>query len=180
MEEAKTGSEWLGLLRPFARPNGKKAIIQLIDTLLPYCALIILMYITIRLDAPMWITLLLGIPAGAFMVRSFILFHDCCHGSFVASRSALDWIGRLLGFLTFTPYGEWRHSHGLHHFGGRLRGDMALLRPPPPPSHSQLQSPRLPGRGARAAPEESPDDRAQREVSPSQSLGRGGEASHRL
>ncbi|MGA2547176.1 MAG: fatty acid desaturase [Rectinemataceae bacterium] len=115
MGKAKTASEWLGLLRPFARPNGRKALIQLIDTLLPYCALIILMYLTIRLDAPMWITLLLGIPAGAFMVRAFILFHDCCHGSFIESSSGLDWIGRLLGFLTFTPYGEWRHSHGLHH-----------------------------------------------------------------
>jgi omega-6 fatty acid desaturase (delta-12 desaturase) len=107
--------EWTGLLRPFARPSSRKAIVQLIDTILPYGALILIMNLTVRFGLPFWVTLLLGIPAGAFMVRAFILFHDCCHGSFVGSRRALDAIGRILGFITFTPYGEWRYSHGLHH-----------------------------------------------------------------
>jgi acyl-lipid omega-6 desaturase (Delta-12 desaturase) len=115
MDSTAIKPEWTGLLRPFAQPSYRKAIIQLIDTLLPYGALILIMNLSVRLGLPAWVTLLLGIPAGAFMVRAFILFHDCCHGSFVGSRRALDYIGRVLGFITFTPYGEWRYSHGLHH-----------------------------------------------------------------
>jgi len=113
--EMESGNEWVALLRPFARPSTRKAVIQLIDTLLPYVAMLALMYLTILWQAPLWLTLLLAIPTGGFMVRTFILFHDCAHGSFVASRPALDWIGRVLGFITFTPFGEWRYSHGLHH-----------------------------------------------------------------
>ena len=115
MDLKKNEPEWLSRLRPFAKPSLRKALVQLVDTLLPYGALLLLMYLTIRWGGPVWVTLLLGIPSGAFMVRAFILFHDCVHGSFVPSRRAMDWIGRVLGFLTFTPFGEWRYSHGLHH-----------------------------------------------------------------
>lgn len=62
--------EWMGLLRPFARPSSRKAIIQLLDTILPYGALILLMNLSIRYGLPAWVTLLLSIPAGAFMVRA--------------------------------------------------------------------------------------------------------------
>jgi omega-6 fatty acid desaturase (delta-12 desaturase) len=115
MEERKADPEWLPRLRPFARPILWKALVQLVDTVLPYGAVLLLMYLTIRWGAPAWVTLLLGIPSGALMVRVFILFHDCAHGSFVPSRTAMEWIGRFLGFLTFTPFGEWRYAHGLHH-----------------------------------------------------------------
>jgi len=115
MNSAIDGPAFTKLLRPYARPNTRKAVIQLLDTLLPYGAILSLMYGTIRWGAPVWVTFLLGIPAGALMVRTFILFHDCAHGSFVESRAARDWIGRFLGLLTFTPFGEWRYAHGLHH-----------------------------------------------------------------
>jgi acyl-lipid omega-6 desaturase (Delta-12 desaturase) len=110
-----SGPEWTALLRPFARPSAGKAVIQLLDTLLPYGATLVLMYLTILWGAPVWATMLLGIPAGALMIRAFILFHDCAHGSFLESRTALTWIGRFLGLLTFTPFGEWRYAHGIHH-----------------------------------------------------------------
>jgi omega-6 fatty acid desaturase (delta-12 desaturase) len=115
MDSTARGPEWIKLLRPFARPDLRKALIQLMDTLLPYGAMLVLMYQTIRWCAPVWVTFLLGIPAGALMMRTFILFHDCAHGSFVDSHAAMDWIGRGLGFLTFTPFGDWRYAHGLHH-----------------------------------------------------------------
>ena len=115
MDSTVSGPEWTKLLKPFAIPNTKKALIQLLDTLLPYGAMLVIMYLTIRWGAPIWVTFLLGIPAGALMVRSFIIFHDCVHGSFVKSRAALDWIGRFLGLMTFTPFGEWRWAHGQHH-----------------------------------------------------------------
>ena len=64
---------------------------------------------------PVWVTLLLALPTGAFLVRIFIFFHDCCHGSYLASRKAMHVVGAVLGFLVFTPFGQWRHSHGIHH-----------------------------------------------------------------
>jgi acyl-lipid omega-6 desaturase (Delta-12 desaturase) len=115
MDNTAAKPDWVKLLRPFAEPNLRKAVIQLVDTILPFWALLAIMYLTILRGAPAWATWLLGIPAGAFMMRTFIIFHDCVHGSFVRSRAALTWIGRILGFMTFTPFGEWRYSHGLHH-----------------------------------------------------------------
>ena len=115
METAAGKAEWSALLRPFAKPHAGKAAIQLIDTLVPYAAALVLMYLTLRWGLPYWVTALLAIPAGAFMVRSFILFHDCTHGSFLESRFAMTWIGRLLGLMTFTPFGQWRYAHGVHH-----------------------------------------------------------------
>ncbi|GAB1482080.1 fatty acid desaturase DesE [Treponema sp.] len=110
-----TDPVWLSRLVPFAKPSSKRALIQLVDTVPPYLALLSLMYLTIRWGVPLWVTLALSIPAGLFLVRSFILFHDCCHGSFLKSRRGMDVLGTALGILTFTPYADWRRSHGIHH-----------------------------------------------------------------
>ncbi|GAC1582444.1 MAG: fatty acid desaturase [Sphingomicrobium sp.] len=59
--------------------------------------------------------LLLTVPAGAFLLRLFLIQHDCGHGSFFRTRAANDWTGRLIGVLTFTPYDYWRKSHAIHH-----------------------------------------------------------------
>jgi omega-6 fatty acid desaturase (delta-12 desaturase) len=62
-----------------------------------------------------WLTLLLAFPAAGFMVRMFIIFHDCCHGSFFKSRQANAIVGNIMGVLTLTPYDHWKHSHAVHH-----------------------------------------------------------------
>ncbi len=62
-----------------------------------------------------WLTLLLAIPTAGFMVRTFIIFHDCGHGSFFKSRKGNDIMGFITGILTLTPYYEWRHTHAVHH-----------------------------------------------------------------
>ncbi len=62
-----------------------------------------------------WISLLLVVPAAGFLVRLFMIQHDCGHGSFFRSKWLNDWIGRVLGVLTFTPYDFWRHTHAVHH-----------------------------------------------------------------
>lgn len=85
---------------------------------------------------PVWTTLLLAVSAEAFLVRLLFFFHDCCHGSYLPSRKAMDALGSVLGVLTFTPYGEWRHSHGIHHSTHAT-------------PDSQLQSPGVPGRHPR-------------------------------
>jgi omega-6 fatty acid desaturase (delta-12 desaturase) len=57
----------------------------------------------------------LALVAGGILVRVFILFHDCCHGSFFASRRANTILGYASGILTFTPFADWRYAHNLHH-----------------------------------------------------------------
>jgi omega-6 fatty acid desaturase (delta-12 desaturase) len=67
------------------------------------------------LDVSVWITLALAIPAAGFLLRTFIVFHDCAHGSFLPSKRANLWLGRFTGLLVFQPFGNWRHNHAVHH-----------------------------------------------------------------
>lgn len=67
------------------------------------------------LEVSYWLTLLLAIPTAGFLVRIFIIQHDCGHGSFLRSRRAMDWVGSLCGVLTLVPYHDWRKSHAIHH-----------------------------------------------------------------
>jgi len=62
-----------------------------------------------------WLALLLAVPASAFLVRLFMIQHDCGHGAFFRNRFANDWIGRAAGVLTFTPYDFWKRTHAVHH-----------------------------------------------------------------
>jgi omega-6 fatty acid desaturase (delta-12 desaturase) len=62
-----------------------------------------------------WIAMLLAIPAAGFLVRLFMIQHDCGHGAMFTSRQANNWVGRVLGIFTLTPYDFWKHSHALHH-----------------------------------------------------------------
>ncbi len=106
---------WVSGLKKFEKPNAGKAAVQLIDTLIPYLALLVLMYLTMRWGLPYWITFLLAVPAGALLVRIFIFFHDCGHGSYVASELGRQIIGNITGVLTFSSFANWRHEHGIHH-----------------------------------------------------------------
>ena len=62
-----------------------------------------------------WLCLLLAVPAAGFLVRLFMIQHDCGHGAFFQPRLANDWVGRVLGVLTLTPYDFWRRTHAIHH-----------------------------------------------------------------
>jgi acyl-lipid omega-6 desaturase (Delta-12 desaturase) len=86
---------------------------QLVNTLVPYAALWYLMYLSLRVS--WWLALPLAVLAGGFLVRAFIIFHDCTHGSFFPSRRANDILGFITGVLAFTPYHHWRWEHNLHH-----------------------------------------------------------------
>ncbi len=69
------------------------------------------------LQVSVWLALLAAIPAAAFLVRLFMIQHDCGHGSLFTARQANDWTGRLISVMTFTPYDFWKRSHALHHAG---------------------------------------------------------------
>lgn len=98
----------------YREPLLARALGQLANTLLPYLALCAAM-LGAAAHGHWVIALLLALPAGAFLVRLFILQHDCGHGSFLPSRPANDRLGHALSLLTVTPYDSWKRAHALHH-----------------------------------------------------------------
>lgn len=97
----------------FRGANNTSATIQLLNTVLPFCALLTLMFWTV--EEHYILTCLLGIPCGLLLVRFFILQHDCGHNSFFTNPSANIFVGRLISILTFTPFGLWKREHAQHH-----------------------------------------------------------------
>ncbi len=106
-------SAWKEIVARYQKPSIPRGLWQIINTLVPYTALWCLMYFTVTIS--WWLTVPLAILAGAFMVRVFIIFHDCGHGSFLKSQRANHILGAITGALTFTPYFHWRWEHSLHH-----------------------------------------------------------------
>ncbi len=107
--------DWYPSLKTFRNSDNRKAIKQLFNTLAPYCCLWYLMILSIQAGYSYTLTLILVLPAAAFLVRLFILFHDCVHGSFFKSKWANTFFGYLLGILVFTSFDDWRFSHLRHH-----------------------------------------------------------------
>ena len=106
-------SAWKAVVLKYQQPSLPRAIWQLMNTLVPYAGLWYLMYLS--LSHSYWLTLALAVLAGLFLVRIFIIFHDCGHGSFFKSRVANDVVGFITGLLTLTPYYHWRWEHSIHH-----------------------------------------------------------------
>ncbi len=102
------------VLNRYQKPSIPRSVWQMVNTLVPFFGLWALAVYTFN-NFPYWVTLLVSILAAGFMVRGFILFHDCCHGSFFKSKAANDWVGRVLGVIVFTPYDYWKHDHSVHH-----------------------------------------------------------------
>ena len=107
-------SDAYSLVEPFARPRRSRALAELLETLVPYVALNVVMVMAVRWDHLM-VALAVSVPAAAFLVRLFIIFHDCCHGSFFPSRRANRIVGYITGLLTLTPFDQWQQSHAEHH-----------------------------------------------------------------
>lgn len=104
---------WKAAVEGHQRPDARRAILQLCDSVGVYLALWVALYFSLRVS--WWLTVPLAVLAGAVLVRVFIIFHDCGHGSFFASRRANDTWGFITGLLTFTPYEHWRWEHSVHH-----------------------------------------------------------------
>jgi omega-6 fatty acid desaturase (delta-12 desaturase) len=97
----------------FARPSRWRSTLQLLTSFGPFIASCVAMYLAYPISP--WLTLALSVPTGAFLVRVFIVQHDCGHGAFFASRSANTLVGRLCSLITLTPYANWGRQHGAHH-----------------------------------------------------------------
>ncbi len=113
-EGSQTGvSSWKQIVARYQKPSVPRGVWQMVNTLVPYAALWYLMYLSRAVS--WWLTIPLAVLAGAFLVRAFIIFHDCGHGSFFKSAWANHIVGAITGVLTFTPYFHWRWEHAIHH-----------------------------------------------------------------
>lgn len=104
---------WTKILARYRQPRRARSIFELAVTLVPFAVLWVLSWVSVHYG--FWPGLLLTVPAAGFLVRLFMIQHDCGHGAFFAARQADDWTGRALGVLTLTPYDYWRGEHAAHH-----------------------------------------------------------------
>jgi omega-6 fatty acid desaturase (delta-12 desaturase) len=104
---------WTQILARYRSPSPARSIIELVITAGPFVLLWFLMWAA--LDLGYWVCLLLAVPAAGFLVRLFMIQHDCGHGAFFHRRLANDWIGRTISVFTLTPYDFWRRTHAVHH-----------------------------------------------------------------
>ncbi len=117
-------------LAPYAKPSLRRGLLDIATSVIPYVILTGGMYVLLQISD--WLALALAIPAGGFLVRIFIVFHDCSHGSFLPSRTANKYVGMACAFLVFSPFGSWRHEHAVHHatagdLDQRGKGDVETL-----------------------------------------------------
>src|ERR1700724_1382741 len=104
---------WTQTLARYRAPSAARSIVELAITIVPLGLVWALMWVTLGIGY--WLCLLLAVPAAGLLVRLFMIQHDCGHGAFFRHRLANDWVGRVLGVLTLTPYDFWRRAHAIHH-----------------------------------------------------------------
>ncbi len=121
---------WVKALANYRKPNRLRSSFELIITIVPFIAIWALAWTAVAYGH--WWGLVLIVPAAGFLVRLFMIQHDCGHGAFFAHKKTDDWIGRILGVLTLTPYDYWRRTHAAHHANAgnldhRGMGDITTL-----------------------------------------------------
>ena len=104
---------WRDAVAAYERPDLWRSAVDLATSVVPYLALLVAMYLA--LDVSYLLTLALSVPAAGFLLRSYIVFHDCAHGSFLPSKRANRWVGRATALLVYSPFEAWRHDHAVHH-----------------------------------------------------------------
>jgi omega-6 fatty acid desaturase (delta-12 desaturase) len=111
---AQAAPNWSIEMRRYRSPDDRRAVFEILTTAIPFAFGFAALTIAI-VNGWILLYLLLLLPTAGFLVRLFMIQHDCGHGSFFAGRRANDWTGRILSLLTLTPYDHWRRSHALHH-----------------------------------------------------------------
>lgn len=104
---------WPSIMSRYRNPRRGRSLFELAVTFVPFVSLWTLAVMAIQNE--FWWGLVLIVPAAGLLLRLFMIQHDCGHGSFFAHRTVDDWIGRVLGVLTLTPYDYWRRAHAAHH-----------------------------------------------------------------
>ncbi|MBD3337384.1 MAG: fatty acid desaturase [Candidatus Eisenbacteria bacterium] len=111
--EATNREHWRSAVAAYERSDLRRSLWQITNSFVPYLALWFLMYLS--LSTSYWLTLAMAPLAAAFLVRIFIIAHDCGHGSFFRSPRANNFVGSIAASMVFTAYGNWRHRHAIHH-----------------------------------------------------------------
>src|SRR6188472_585426 len=111
--DSQDSPSWREAMAPYAKPSLRSSLANVATSVVPYAALIVAMFVALQVSVVL--TLVLAIPTAGFLLRTFIVFHDCAHGSFLPSKRANAYLGAVLGLLLFTPYAKWRHAHARHH-----------------------------------------------------------------
>lgn len=113
LNETRSSREWVKVLAEYREPNALRSSFELGVTVAPFFLLWALAWWS--LSYSYWLTLGIASVNAAFLLRLFCIQHDCGHGSFFNNRTVSDWLGRVIGVLTLTPYDVWRRSHSIHH-----------------------------------------------------------------
>ena len=104
---------WREALAPYAQAHLGRSLLDLATSVVPYIALFYAMYLA--LDVSYLLVLALAVPASGFLLRTYIIFHDCSHGSFLPNRRWNNWLGVITGLIAYSPFTSWKHSHAVHH-----------------------------------------------------------------
>jgi omega-6 fatty acid desaturase (delta-12 desaturase) len=114
LPDSSGSRRWLRVLGPYRQPSHARSVLEIAITFGPFAGLWTLAWAAYYLGC-WWLSLLLAVPAAGFLVRLFMIQHDCGHGAFFRDRLANDLVGRVIGVLTLTPYDYWRRTHAAHH-----------------------------------------------------------------
>ena len=112
-DEVQDVRTWVRLLANYREPSHRRSALEILVTLVPFTVLWGLSWWSLSVSYPLAVAL--AVLNSAFLVRLFMIQHDCGHGLFFKSRAVSDWVGRALGVLTLTPYDVWRRTHSVHH-----------------------------------------------------------------
>jgi acyl-lipid omega-6 desaturase (Delta-12 desaturase) len=113
MPEHTASSTWAKTLSPYAKARIGRGLLDVATSVVPYLALSVATYESLRVSV--LLALALAVPTAGFLVRTFVVFHDCTHGSLLPSRRANQLVGAVLGFMVLVPFARWRHDHAVHH-----------------------------------------------------------------
>jgi omega-6 fatty acid desaturase (delta-12 desaturase) len=107
--------DWLVAMKRYERIDTRRSVRELLNSFLPYAALFAAMYLAYHYGLPYWIILVMSVPAAGFLVRIFIILHDCGHYSFSDEPRLNSIFGYICGVLTFSSFPDFRRSHAIHH-----------------------------------------------------------------
>lgn len=105
--------DWIEVLQRYRHPDPARSVFEVFITLIPFLALWAAAWAALHVSY--WLTLLITVPAAFFLVRLFLIQHDCGHGALFRKKLTNDWVGRAIGVLTLTPYDAWKRAHAIHH-----------------------------------------------------------------
>lgn len=111
--DPRPAKDWVQILARYREPSIRRSVLELVVTLGPFALLWALAWATMSVSY--WLAFAIAALNGLFLVRIFVIQHDCGHASFFNNRKVQDWVGRCLGVLTLTPYDVWRRTHSIHH-----------------------------------------------------------------